>query len=151
MFKKVLTSAESCDIIQTTTKNTVKPEPPQSVQGKRKRTMYLLINSLIASIKTTTAKYSVYAFSRLVDLEKIADDYNSYNRIDTRYSAIAEIDEITDSLISDIENDFYTDTGIYDKSSAAMVINVVYDIFLAFTEWTDAMSDNSHSVSFWNV
>ena len=113
--------------------------------------MYSLINSLIASIKTTTAKYSADALSRLVDLEKIADDYESYNRIDTRYSDMAEIDEITDSLISDIENDFYTDNDVYDNSNADMVINVVYDIFTAFEEWTDEMSDNSHSTSYWNA
>ena len=113
--------------------------------------MYSLINSLIASIKTTTAKYSASALSRLVDLEKIADDYNSYNRIDTRYSDISEIDEITDSIISDIENDFYADNGIYDNINADMVINTVYDIFTAFSEWTDEMSNNSHSVSFWNA
>lgn len=113
--------------------------------------MYSLINSLIASIKTTTAKYSASALSRLIDLEKITDDYNSYNRIDTRYSDMTEIDEITDSLISDVENDFYTDSGIYDSVNADIVINVVYDIFTAFEEWTDEMSDNSHSVSFWNA
>lgn len=113
--------------------------------------MYTLINSLIASIKTTTAKYSADALSRLIDLEKITDDYNSYNRIDTRYSDMTEIDEITDSLISDVENDFYTDSGIYDSVNADIVINVVYDIFTAFEEWTDEMSDNSHSVSFWNA
>ena len=113
--------------------------------------MYTLINSLIASVKPITAEYSVDALSRLVDLEKIADDYESYNRIDTRYSDMSEIDEITDSLISDVENDFYTDNGIYDSSKADMVINVVYDIFTAFAEWTDEMSDNSHSTSFWNA
>ena len=112
--------------------------------------MYTLINSLIASIKPTTAEYSADALSRLIDLEKIADDYESYNRIDTRYSDMAEIDEITDSLISDIENDFYTDDNVYDKSNADMIINVVYDIFTAFANWTDEMSNNSHSVSFWN-
>ena len=113
--------------------------------------MYTLINSLIASVKPMTAKYSADALSRLVDLEKIADDYESYNRIDTRYSDMAEIDEITDSLISDIENDFYTDNDVYDESKADMVINAVYDIFSAFEEWTDEMSNNSHSVSFWNA
>ena len=113
--------------------------------------MYALINSLIASIKPTTAKYSVDAFSRLVDLEKIADDYNSYDSINTRYSDIDEIDEITDSFISDVENDFYADNGIYDDENANKVINVIYDIFTAFSEWTDEISDNSHSVSFWNV
>lgn len=113
--------------------------------------MYTLINSLIASVKTTTAKYSASALSRLVDLEKIADDYESYNRIDTRYSDMTEIDEITDSLISDVENDFYTDDSVYDESSADMVINTVYDIFSAFEEWTDDMSSNSHSVSYWNA
>ena len=113
--------------------------------------MYSLINSLIASVKPTTAKYSADALSRLVDLEKIADDYESYNRIDTRYSDMDEIDEITDSLISDIENDFYTDNDVYDESKADMVINVVYDIFSAFEEWTDDMSSNSHSVSYWNA
>ena len=113
--------------------------------------MYTLINSLIASVKPTTAKYSADAFSRLTDLEKIADDYQSYDSIDTRYSDIDEIDEITDSLISDIENDFYTDECIYDESSADMVINVVYDIFTAFEEWTDDMSNNSHSTSYWNA
>ena len=113
--------------------------------------MYTLINSLIASVKPTTADYSASALSRLVDLEKIADDYQSYDSIDTRYSDMIEIDEITDSLIGDIENDFYTDNGIYDKSNADMVINVVYDIFTAFEEWTDDMSSNSHSVSYWNA
>lgn len=113
--------------------------------------MYTLINSLIAIIKTTTAEYSVDALSRLVDLEKIADDYESYDRIDTRYSNMIEIDEIIDNLISDIENDFYTNDGIYNKSKADMVINVVCDIFTAFAEWTDKMSDNSHSTSFWNA
>ena len=113
--------------------------------------MYSLINSLIASVKPTTAKYSADALSRLIDLEKIADDYNSYNRIDTRYSDIVEIDEITDSLISDVENDFYTDSGIYDNVNADKVINVIYDIFSAFSEWTDEMNNNSHSVSFWNA
>ena len=113
--------------------------------------MYTLINSLIASVKPITAEYSVDAFSRLVDLEKIADEYQSYDSIDTRYSDMAEIDEITDSLISDVENDFYTDNDVYDKSSADMVINVVYDIFSAFANWTDEMSNNSHSTSFWNV
>ena len=92
--------------------------------------MYTLINSLIASIKPTTAKYSVDALSRLIDLEKIADDYNAYNRMNTRYSDISEIDAITDSIISDIENDFYADNGIYDNVNAGMVINVIYDIFL---------------------
>ena len=113
--------------------------------------MYNIINALISSIKTITAEYSVDAFSRLTDLEKIADDYNSYNRIDTRYSDIVEIDEITDSIISDIENDFYADNGIYDEINANKVINVVYDIYTAFSEWTDEMSDNSHSTSFWNA
>ena len=113
--------------------------------------MYSLINSLIASVKPITANYSADALSRLTDLEKIADDYESYNRIDTRYSDMAEIDEITDSLISDVENDFYTDDGTYNKSSADMVINVVYDIFSAFEEWTDDMSSNSHYVSYWNA
>lgn len=113
--------------------------------------MYTLINSLIASVKSITAEYSADALSRLTDLEKIADDYESYNRIDTRYSDMTEIDEITDSLISDIENDFYTNDGIYNKSKADMVINVVYDIFTAFAEWTDEMNDNSHSTSFWNA
>lgn len=113
--------------------------------------MYALINSLIASIKPTTAKYSVDAFNRLIDLEKIADDYDSYNRMNTRYSDITEIDEITDSIISDIENDFYSDNGIYDEINADRVINVVYDIFTAFSEWTDEINSNSHSVSYWNV
>ena len=113
--------------------------------------MYTLINSLIASVKPITAKYSADALSRLVDLEKIADDYESYDRIDTRYSNMTEIDEITDSLISDIENDFYTDNDVYDESKADMVINVIYDIFSAFEEWTDDMSSNSHSVSYWNA
>lgn len=113
--------------------------------------MYTLINSLIASVKPITADYSADALSRLIDLEKIADDYESYNRIDTRYSNMTEIDEITDSLISDIENDFYTDDSVYDKSKADIVINVVYDIFTAFAEWTDDMSNNSHSTSFWNA
>lgn len=113
--------------------------------------MYTLINSLIASVKSTTAKYSADALSRLIDLEKIADDYDAYNRINTRYSDIDEIDEITDSLISDVENDFYTDDNVYDESSADMVINVIYDIFSAFEEWTDDMSSNSHSVSYWNA
>ena len=116
-----------------------------------RKTMYTLINSLIASIKTTTAKYSVDALSRLVDLEKIADNYQSYDSINTRYSDITEIDEITDSIISDIENDFYADNGIYDEINADMVINVIYDIFTAFSEWTEELSNNSHSVSFWNV
>ena len=113
--------------------------------------MYTLINSLIASIKTTTAKYSVDALSRLIDLEKIADEYEAYSRMNTRYSDITEIDEITDSIISDVENDFYTDNGIYDKINADMVINAVYDIFTAFENWTDEMSENSHSISFWNA
>ena len=113
--------------------------------------MYSLINSLIASIKTTTAKYSVDALSRLVDLEKIADEYESYSRMNTRYSDIDEIDEITDNIISDVENDFYSDNGIYDNVNANIVINVVYDIFTAFSEWTDDISSNSHSVSFWNA
>lgn len=113
--------------------------------------MYTLINSLIASVKPTTAEYSASALSRLTDLEKIADNYESYNRIDTRYSDMSEIDEITDSLISDVENDFYADNGIYDEINADMVINVIYDIFSAFEEWTDELNDNSHSVSFWNV
>ena len=113
--------------------------------------MYTLINSLIASVKPITANYSADAFSRLTDLEKIADDYESYNRIDTRYSDMTEIDEITDSLISDVENDFYADDGTYNKSSADMVINVIYDIFSAFEEWTDDMSSNRHSVSYWNA
>ena len=30
----LLTNQKICDTIQTTTKNTVKPEPPKSVQGK---------------------------------------------------------------------------------------------------------------------
>ena len=113
--------------------------------------MYTLINSLIASVKPITAEYSADALSRLVDLEKVADDYQSYDSIDTRYSDMTEIDEITDSLISDIENDFYTDECIYDKSNADMVINTVYDIFSAFVNWTDEMSNNSHSVSYWNA
>lgn len=113
--------------------------------------MYTLINSLIASIKPTTAKYSVDAFSRLVDLERIADDYNSYDSINTRYSDITEIDEITDIIISDVENDFYSDNGIYDNVNADKVINVIYDIFTAFSEWTDELSENSHSTSFWNA
>ena len=113
--------------------------------------MYALINSLIASIKPITAKYSADALSRLIDLEKIADEYNFYDSINTRYSDIVEIDEITDSFISDVENDFYTDECIYDKSKADMVINVIYDIFTAFNEWTDEMTNNSHSISFWNV
>ena len=112
--------------------------------------MYTLINSLIASVKSITAKYSVDALSRLVDLEKIADDYNAYSRMNTRCSDIIEIDEITDTIISDVENDFYADNGIYDEKNANKVINVIYDIFTAFSEWTDEMSENSHSTSFWN-
>ena len=34
IFINLLTKAKACDIIQTTTKNTVEPEPPKSVQGK---------------------------------------------------------------------------------------------------------------------
>ena len=113
--------------------------------------MHALINSLIASIKPTTAEYSVDALSRLVDLEKIADDYNAYDSMNTRYSDISAIDEITDNFISDVENDFYADNGIYDVENADKVINVICDIFTAFAEWTDEMSDNSHSMSFWNA
>lgn len=113
--------------------------------------MYNIIIALIASIKPIMAEYSADGLSRLTDLEKIADDYNLYNRIDTRYSNIAEIDKITDSLIIDIEYNFYTDEGIYDKSSAVMAINVIYDIFTAFSNWTDEMSNNRHSMSFWNA
>ena len=113
--------------------------------------MYTLINSLIASVKPTTAEYSADALRRLVDLEKIADDYESYNRIDTRYSDMANIDKITDSLIIDIQYNFYTDEGIYDQSSAVMAINAVYDIFTAFSNWTYEMSNNSHSISDWNA
>ena len=113
--------------------------------------MYTLINSLIASIKPTTARYSADALSRLVDLEKIADEYEAYSRMNTRYSDISAIDEITDNLISDVENDFYADNGIYDNVNADMVINVIYDIFTAFSEWTDKMSNNNHSISFWNA
>ena len=113
--------------------------------------MYNIINALIASIKPTTAKYSADALSRLNELEKIADNYESYNRIDTRYSDMANIDAITDSLIIDIQYNFYTDDGIYDKSSAVMAINAVYDIFTAFSNWTYEMSNNSHSISDWNA
>ena len=113
--------------------------------------MYNIINALIASIKPTTAKYSADALSRLNELEKIADNYESYNRIDTRYSDMANIDAITDSLIIDIQYNFYTDDGIYDKSSAVTAINAVYDIFTAFSNWTYEMSNNSHSISDWNA
>lgn len=113
--------------------------------------MYNTINALIASVKPVTAEYSPNALSRFIDLEKIADEYASYDYIDTRYSAMSEIDEITDSLIADIENDFYTAENVYDKSAADMVINTVYDIFTAFATWTDEMTSNSHSVSFWNA
>ena len=113
--------------------------------------MYTLINSLIASIKPIAAEYSADAFSRLTELEKIADNYESYNRIDTRYSDMANIDSITDSLIIDIQYNFYTDEGIYDKSSAVMAINTIYDIFTAFSNWTYEMSNNSHSISDWNA
>ena len=97
------------------------------------------------------ADYSADGLSRLIDLEKIADDYELYNRIDTRYSDMAEIDTITDSLIIDVQYNFYTDGGVYDKSSAVMAINAVYDIFTAFNNWTDEMSNNSHSISDWNA
>lgn len=113
--------------------------------------MYNIIIALIASIKPIIAEYSADALSRLVDLEKIADDYELYNRIDTRYNNMADIDKITDSLIIDIQYNFYTDDGIYDKSSAVMAINAVYDIFTAFNNWTDEMSNNSHSISDWNA
>ena len=109
--------------------------------------MYNIIIALIASIKPIAEKYSADASSRLIDLEKIADNYESYNRIDIRYSDMANIDSITDSLIIDIQYNFYTDDGIYDKSSAVMAINAVYDIFTAFSNWTYEMSHNSHSVS----
>lgn len=113
--------------------------------------MYNIINFLIANIKPITAEYSIDAFNRLVELETIANEYESYNRINTRYSNMPEIDEITDKLISDIENDFYTDSGIYDNANAEKVTNAVYDIYSAFEQWTDEMADNAHSVSFWNV
>lgn len=113
--------------------------------------MYNIIIALIASIKPMMAEYSADGLSRLIDLEKIADDYNSYNRKDTRYSDMANIDSITDSLIIDIQYNFYTDEGIYDKSSAVMAINAIYDIFTAFNNWTDEMSNNSHSISDWNA
>lgn len=113
--------------------------------------MYNIINALIASIKPTTAKYSADALSRLNELEKIADNYESYNRINTRYDDMANIDSITDNLIINIQYDFYTDEGIYDKSSAVMAINTIYDIFTAFSNWTYELSHNSHSVSFWNA
>ena len=45
--------------------------------------MYTLINSLIASVKPITAKYSADALSRLVVLEKIADDYVNIIFMDT--------------------------------------------------------------------
>ena len=113
--------------------------------------MYNIIIALIASIKPMMADYSADGLSRLIDLEKIADNYESYNRIDTRYSDMANIDSITDSLIIDIQYNFYTDAGIYDKSSAVMAINAIYDIYTAFNNWTDEMSNNSHSVSDWNA
>ena len=113
--------------------------------------MYNIIIALIASIKPVTAEYSADGLSRLTDLEKIADDYELYNRKDTRYSDMANIDSITDSLIIDIQYNFYTDEGIYDKSSAVMAINAVYDIFTAFSNWTYEMSNNSHSMSDWNA
>ena len=113
--------------------------------------MYNIIIALIASIKHMAAEYSADALSRLNELEKIADNYESYNRKDTRYSDMANIDRITDSLIIDIQYNFYTDGGIYDKSSAVMAINTVYDIFTAFSNWTYEMSNNSHSVSDWNT
>ena len=113
--------------------------------------MYNIIIALIASIKPMMADYSADGLSRLIELEKIADNYESYNRIDTRYSDMANIDSITDSLIIDIEYNFYTDDGIYDKSSAVMAINTVYDIFTAFENWTDEMSNNRHSISYWNA
>ncbi len=113
--------------------------------------MYNIINSLIASIKPVTAEYSVDAFNRLIELEKIADDYESYDRINTRFSDMSEIDEITDKLIADIENDFYSDENTYDTANADKVINAVYDIYSAFGQWTDEMSSNTHSISFWNV
>ena len=113
--------------------------------------MYNIIIALIASIKPMMADYSADGLSRLIELEKIADNYESYNRIDTRYSDMANIDSITDSLIIDIQYNFYTDDGIYNKSSAVMAINAVYDIFTAFNNWTDEMSNNSHSISDWNA
>ena len=113
--------------------------------------MYTIINSLIASIKPVTAKYSIDAFNRLVELEKAADEYEGYDSINTRYSDMSEIDDITDELIADIENDFYTDENTYDTANAEKVTNAVYDIYSAFEEWTDEMSSNTHSVSFWNV
>ena len=113
--------------------------------------MYTIINSLIANIKPITAEYSADALSHLIDLEKIADEYNSYNRINTRYSNITEIDGITDKIISNVENDFYMDDDIYDTVNANKVINAVYDIYSAFEEWTEEMSSNSYSVSFWNA
>lgn len=109
--------------------------------------MYNIIIALIANIKPIAEKYSDDALARLIELEKIADSYESYNRIDTRYSDMANIDSITDSLIIDIQYNFYTDDGIYDKSSAVMAINAVYDIFTAFSNWTYEMSNNSHSIS----
>ena len=113
--------------------------------------MYNIIIALIANIKPIAAKYSDDALSRLIDLEKIADDYELYNRKDTRYSDMANIDKITDSLIIDIQYNFYTDAGIYDKSSAVMAINTIYDIFTAFSNWTYELSHNSHSMSDWNA
>ena len=113
--------------------------------------MYNIINALIASIKPIIADYSADGLSRLIDLEKIADDYELYSRTDTRYSDMANIDTITDSLIIDVQYNFYTDDGIYDKSSAVMAINTVYDIFTAFSNWTYELSHNSHSISDWNA
>lgn len=113
--------------------------------------MYNIIIALIASIKPITAEYSADGLSRLIDLEKIADDYELYNRIDTRYNDMANIDSITDSLIIDVQYNFYTDDGIYDKSSAVMAINAIYDIFTAFSNWTYELSNNSHSISDWNA
>lgn len=112
--------------------------------------MYTLINSLIASIKPVTAEYSIDAFNRLVELEKAADEYEGYDSINTRYSDMSEIDDITDEFIADVENDFYTDSGIYDSAKADKVINAVYDIYSAFEQWTDEMTGNKYSVSFWN-
>ena len=113
--------------------------------------MYNIIIALIANIKPMMAEYSADGLSRLIDLEKIADNYELYSRTDTRYSDMANIDSITDSLIIDIQYNFYTDAGIYDKSSAVMAINAVYDIYTAFNNWTYELSNNSHSISDWNA
>ena len=109
--------------------------------------VYIMYNSIIDLLTKAyhiAINFDTDMIDRLKKLEDIANDYVLNEKMNTEYSCIDTIEDIIGLIISDIENDFYTDEQIYEQNMAELAEEIIYEILNAFSIWGDEIVHNSY-------